>query len=81
LPASCRVADLAGGARRLGSDADAGVGRRRRARRATRAASAGPGSRAHFVQTLEATELVEFNPREEHDRTMAAIAANMGLAV
>jgi hypothetical protein len=35
----------------------------------------------HFVQTLEATELVEFSPREEHDRTMAAIAANMGLAV
>ena len=35
----------------------------------------------HFVQTLEASELVEFSPREEHDRTMAAIVQNMGLAV
>jgi hypothetical protein len=35
----------------------------------------------HFVQTLEATELVEFSPREEHDRTMAAVARNLGLAV
>src|SRR5437667_3025498 len=31
----------------------------------------------HFVQTLEATELVEFSPREEHDRTMAAVVKNM----
>jgi hypothetical protein len=81
LPASCRVADLAGGARGLGSDADAGGGASPRVRPGGRAANAGPGSRAHFVQTLEATELVEFSPREEHDRTMAAIAANMGLAV
>ena len=35
----------------------------------------------HFVQTLEASELVEFSPRDEHDRTMAAVAHNMGLAV
>jgi len=35
----------------------------------------------HFVQTLEATELVEFSPREEHDRTMAAVVKNMDLAV
>lgn len=35
----------------------------------------------HFVQTLEATELVEFSPRDEHDRTMAVIVKNMGAAV
>ena len=33
----------------------------------------------HFVQTLEAVELLELSPAEEHDRTMAAIARNMGL--
>src|SRR5690242_4037806 len=31
----------------------------------------------HFVQTIEAVELVEFSPAEEHDRTMAAIARNL----
>jgi hypothetical protein len=35
----------------------------------------------HFVQTLEPTELIEFSPRDEHDRTMRQIEANMsGLA-
>ena len=33
----------------------------------------------HFVQTLEPVELVEISPVEEHDRTMATVAANMGL--
>ena len=33
----------------------------------------------HFVQTLEPVELVEFSPREEHDRTMEAVARNLGL--
>ena len=32
----------------------------------------------HFVQTLEPVELIELSPVEEHDRTMAAVAANMG---
>lgn len=32
----------------------------------------------HFVQTLEATELIEFSPVEEHDRTMAVVERNMG---
>jgi hypothetical protein len=31
----------------------------------------------HFVQTLEPVELVEFSPREEHDRTMAAVMSNL----
>ncbi len=35
----------------------------------------------HFVQTIEPTEVVEFSPREEHDRTMAAVAQNIGLVV
>jgi hypothetical protein len=35
----------------------------------------------HFVQTLEETELVEFSPRDEHDRTLAAVARNLGVAV
>jgi hypothetical protein len=33
----------------------------------------------HFVQTIEAVELLELSPVEEHDRTMAVIARNMGL--
>jgi hypothetical protein len=33
----------------------------------------------HFVQTLEPVELIEISPLEEHDRTMATIAKNMGL--
>jgi hypothetical protein len=33
----------------------------------------------HFVQTLEPVELIELSPVEEHDRTMATIARNMGL--
>jgi hypothetical protein len=33
----------------------------------------------HFVQTIEPVELVELSPVEEHDRTMAAIAHNLGL--
>ena len=33
----------------------------------------------HFLQTLEPVELIEFSPVEEHDRTMAVLAANMGL--
>lgn len=35
----------------------------------------------HFAQTIEPVELVEFSPRDEHDRTIAAIAKNLGLAV
>ena len=31
----------------------------------------------HFVQTIEPVELVEFSPRDEHERTMAAIARNV----
>jgi hypothetical protein len=33
----------------------------------------------HFVQTLEPVELIEISPAEEHDRTMAIIARNVGL--
>jgi hypothetical protein len=33
----------------------------------------------HFVQTLEPVELIELSPAEEHDRTMATIARNLGL--
>ena len=33
----------------------------------------------HFVQTLEPVRLIEISPIEEHDRTMATIAGNMGL--
>jgi hypothetical protein len=32
----------------------------------------------HFVQTLEPTELVEFSPVHEHDKTMAVLMANVG---
>ena len=42
--------------------------------RAGEAYSLAPG---HFVQTLEPTELVEFSPREEHDRTMETIMRNV----
>lgn len=33
----------------------------------------------HFLQTLEPVELIEFSPVEEHDRTMAVLARNMGV--
>ena len=33
----------------------------------------------HFVQTLEPVEILELSPVEEHDRTMATLAQNMGL--
>ena len=33
----------------------------------------------HFVQALEPAELIEISPVEEHDRTMATIAGNLGL--
>jgi hypothetical protein len=33
----------------------------------------------HFVQTLEPVRLIEISPVEEHDRTMATVARNMGL--
>ena len=33
----------------------------------------------HFVQTLEPVELIEISRAEEHDRTMAIIARNVGL--
>jgi hypothetical protein len=33
----------------------------------------------HFVQTLEPVELIELSPVEEHDRTMAIVARNVGL--
>lgn len=46
--------------------------------RAGEAYSLAPG---HFVQTLEPTELVEFSPREEHDRTLATVARNMAGAM
>jgi hypothetical protein len=46
--------------------------------RAGEAYSLAPG---HFVQTIEDTELVEFSPREEHDRTLAAVARNMAEAI
>jgi hypothetical protein len=32
----------------------------------------------HFVQTLEPVELLELSPVEEHDRTMAVVARNLG---
>jgi hypothetical protein len=35
----------------------------------------------HFVQTLEPVELIELSPVEEHDRTMATVARNLGLMV
>ena len=34
----------------------------------------------HFVQTIEPVELLELSPVEAHDRTMAAVARNMGAA-
>ena len=43
---------------------------------------AGEASRlrpGHFLQTLEPVELIELSPIEEHDRTMATLARNMGL--
>ena len=33
----------------------------------------------HFVRTLEPVELLELSPVDEHDRTMATIARNVGL--
>ena len=33
----------------------------------------------HFVQTIEPVELIELSPVEEHDRTMATIARNLGV--
>jgi hypothetical protein len=33
----------------------------------------------HFVQTIEPVELLELSPVQEHDRTMATLAKNMGL--
>jgi hypothetical protein len=33
----------------------------------------------HFVQTLDPVELIEVSPVDEHDRTMATVARNMGL--
>lgn len=35
----------------------------------------------HFVQTLEPVELIEISPVDEHDRTMATIAKNMGMVM
>jgi hypothetical protein len=35
----------------------------------------------HFVQTLEPVEVMEISPVEEHDRTIATVAKNMGLVV
>jgi hypothetical protein len=32
----------------------------------------------HFVQTLEPVELLELSPVEEHNRTMAVLASNIG---
>ena len=31
----------------------------------------------HFVQTLEPTELIEFSPVHEHDKTMSVVMANV----
>jgi hypothetical protein len=42
--------------------------------RAGEAYSLAPG---HFVQTLEPTEVVEFSPRVEHDRTMETVMRNV----
>ena len=50
----------------------------RRSSPPARHTTCGPG---HFVQTLEPVELIEISPVEEHDRTMATIARNMGLVV
>jgi hypothetical protein len=33
----------------------------------------------HFVHTLEPVRMIELSPVEEHDRTMATIAHNLGL--
>jgi hypothetical protein len=33
----------------------------------------------HFVQTVEPVEMIELSPVDEHDRTMAVLARNMGL--
>jgi hypothetical protein len=33
----------------------------------------------HFVQTIEPVEMIELSPVDEHDRTMATLARNMGL--
>jgi hypothetical protein len=33
----------------------------------------------HFVQTIEPVEMIELSPVDEHDRTMAVLARNMGL--
>ena len=33
----------------------------------------------HFVQTLEPVEMIELSPVDEHDRTMAVVARNMGM--
>lgn len=32
----------------------------------------------HFVQTLESVRLFELSPLEEHDRTLAVVARNLG---
>ena len=48
----------------------------RRSSTPARRTTCGPG---HFVQTLEPVELIELSPVEEHDRTMATIARNLGL--
>jgi hypothetical protein len=32
----------------------------------------------HFVQALEHTEVIEFSPREEHERTMQQVMENIG---
>ncbi len=48
----------------------------RRSSAPARPTTCGPG---HFVQTLEPVELIELSPVDEHDRTMATIARNMGL--
>src|SRR4051794_38657043 len=45
--------------------------------RAGEAYSLAPG---HFVQTLEPVELVEFSPRDEHERTMSNIMRHVGAA-
>lgn len=34
----------------------------------------------HLVETLEDVELIEFSPREEHDRTVAQIQQNLATA-
>jgi hypothetical protein len=32
----------------------------------------------HFVQAMENTEVIEFSPREEHERTMQQVLRNVG---